>query len=71
MANTNNVETIMRNAIDSATSREHEYVTLEHIVLSLLDDPEILMICEQLEVDVSIIIPVSYTHLTLPTIYSV
>ena len=56
MANTNNVETIMRNAIDSATSREHEYVTLEHIVLSLLDDPEILMICDQLEVDVSIII---------------
>ena len=56
MANTNNVETIMRNAIESATSREHEYVTLEHIVLSLLNDPEILMICEQLEVDVDIII---------------
>ena len=33
MANTNNVETTMRNAIESATS-EHEYVTLEHIVLS-------------------------------------
>ena len=45
MANTNNVETIMRNAIESATSREHEYVTLEHIVLSIFNDPEILMIC--------------------------
>ena len=57
MANTNNVETIMRNAIESATSHEHEYVTLEHIVLNVLNDPEILMICEQLEVDVDIIRP--------------
>ena len=34
---------------------EHEYVTLEHIVLSHFK-PEILMICEQLEVDVDIIV---------------
>ena len=56
MADTNNVETIMRNAIDNATGREHEYVTLEHIVLCLMREPEVVMVAESLDVDVNIII---------------
>jgi len=35
-----NLETIFENAVNLAASKEHEYITLEHFLYSLLDDKE-------------------------------
>ena len=49
-----NLEKTLHQALADASERRHEYATLEHLLLALIDDEA-----------------VSYTHLTLPTIYSV
>ena len=53
--NNNGVEIIIRNALDLASTEGHEYVTLEHLTLCLLEDDQIKGIAEQLEVEVDII----------------
>ncbi len=53
--NNNGVEVIIRNALDLASTEGHEYVTLEHLTLCLLDDDQIKNIAEQLEVDIEVI----------------
>ena len=55
MSDNNGVEVIIRNALDLASTEGHEYVTLEHLTLCLLDDSKIKQISEQLEVDIAII----------------
>lgn len=53
--NNNGVEIIIRNALDLASTEGHEYVTLEHLTLCLLEDDQIKGIAEQLEVDIDVI----------------
>lgn len=56
MSDSNNgVEVIIRNALDLASTEGHEYVTLEHLTLCLLDDEQIINIAEQLEVELDVI----------------
>ena len=45
------VENTMRNALKNAKAANHEYVTLEHIALSLLEDETIVKICEDEGID--------------------
>ena len=51
MSNHNSVEQIVKNALDIASNLEHEYVSLEHITLCLLDDPEVESVLIMLQVD--------------------
>ena len=53
-----NLEKTLREAYQLATTYKHEYVTLEHLLFSLLEDQDAIS-------------AVSYTHLTLPTIFRV
>ena len=53
--NNNGVEIIIRNALDLASTEGHEYVTLEHLTLCLLEDDQIKSIAEQLEVEIDVI----------------
>jgi ATP-dependent Clp protease ATP-binding subunit ClpA len=53
---TNNVELIVRQAIDDASARNHEYVTLEHITRCLMNDPSVQDLCNSEQVDVSQIV---------------
>ena len=78
------IEMLLDRAMDYASERSHEYVTLEHLLLSILQEQPIQQIIKKLKVDVDkimmelshhvdnkmsdIIRAVSYTHLTLPTI---
>lgn len=52
MSNHNAVEQVVRNAVDVAQNLQHEYVSLEHITLCLLDDPDINAVLQNLRVDV-------------------
>ena len=52
MSNHNAVEQLVKNALDYAQRLEHEYVSLEHITLCLLEDREINNIATTLNVDV-------------------
>ena len=52
-----NLEKTLRNAYQLATNNKHEFVTLEHLLISLTDDKD----------GISVLKAVSYTHLTLPT----
>ena len=61
-----NLEKTLREAYQLATNYKHEYVTLEHLLYSLLEDQDAISVLKACAVDT-----VSYTHLTLPTIYSV
>ena len=47
------VENILQKAMDNASEREHEYVTLEHIMLELILCTPIKKVCEELGVDVT------------------
>ena len=53
--NNNGVEVIIRNALDLANTEGHEYVTLEHLTLCLLDDDQIKRIADQLQVEIPVI----------------
>ena len=57
MSNNNNgVEVIIRNALDLANTNGHEYVTLEHLTLCLLEDDQIKNVAEQLQVEIPVIV---------------
>ncbi len=45
----------MRRAISAAQQRSHRYVTLEHLLLALLDDPDALALLEAVRADISAI----------------
>ena len=47
------VENILQKAMDFASEQEHEYVTLEHILLQLIKSKPILKLCEEVQVDVT------------------
>ena len=51
----NGPEVIIRNALELASGEGHEYVTLEHLTLCLLDDDQIKHIADQLEVELDVI----------------
>lgn len=51
MSKTNPVEAILKTATDYAGGKQHEYICLEHITIFLLDDPGIVKICDELDVD--------------------
>ena len=51
-----NIETILKDALDHATKLEHEYVTLEHIALCLLTQPSIIEICSKNKIPVEQIV---------------
>ena len=57
-----NLEKTLREAYQLATNYKHEYVTLEHLLYSLLEDQDAISVLKACAV------AVSYTHLTLPTI---
>ena len=67
-----NLEKTLREAYQLATTYKHEYVTLEHLLFSLLEDQDAISVLKACAVDVSnlkeSVETVSYTHLTLPTI---
>ena len=50
------IEEVMHNALTVAQELNHEYVTLEHIVLCLLRDEKIIEVCKENTVDVDQII---------------
>ena len=39
-----NLEKTLRDAYELATNKQHEYVTLEHLLLSLLNDKDALSV---------------------------
>lgn len=47
----NDIDTIISNALSFATANKHEYLTLEHITLSLLDDDTIVDILSKIDCD--------------------
>jgi len=47
------VENILQKAMDNASEREHEYVTLEHILLQLVNSKPIKKLCEETAVDIT------------------
>ena len=48
---TNELQTSLRQAIAEAQKRRHEYLTLEHLLLALLDNPQVQEMFKGLEVD--------------------
>src|SRR6056297_269059 len=44
------LQKIVQNAFVQAQSRQHEYVTLEHLLVSLLDDDDIVQLLEEMSV---------------------
>ena len=53
--NNSGPEVIIRNALELASGEGHEYVTLEHLTLCLLDDDQIKHVADQLEVELDVI----------------
>ena len=51
MSKSPTIEVIMRNAMNNALKQKHEYVCLEHIMYVLLDQEDVIEICEKSEID--------------------
>ena len=49
---TTDLQASLRQAIEEARKRRHEYLTLEHLLLALLDDPEVARMLEALGADI-------------------
>lgn len=49
------LEETLHRALKEANQRSHEYATLEHLLLSLLDDPEALAVLRACDVDVEVL----------------
>lgn len=45
------IDNIIANAVQSAINEKHEYVTLEHIMLSLLEDPSVVEVLDKIDCD--------------------
>ena len=63
MSDNSPVEGILRDAIEKASSLNHEYVCLEHLTICLLNDQTILDICKKHNIDVEQIIADINTYL--------
>jgi ATP-dependent Clp protease ATP-binding subunit ClpA len=63
MANQDRIEQIIDRAMDMAGERSHEYVTLEHLLLSILQEDPIQKICEHLGADIDDIMASLVTHI--------
>lgn len=61
-----NIEVIIQEAVDYAESKHHEYVTLEHITLCLMNNAEIINICEQNQIDIESIRQDLFNYLSDP-----
>ena len=48
---TQELQASLRQAIDDTRRRRHEYLTLEHLLLALLDNPSVMDLLRDLEVD--------------------
>ena len=60
---TDRIEMILDRAMDFASERSHEYVTLEHLLLSILQEQPIQKIIEQLNVNVDDILSELIHHI--------
>lgn len=62
----------MRRAISAARQRSHRYVTLEHLLLALLDDPDALQIMEAVRADIPAMraVAVETVNRNLATLYA-
>jgi ATP-dependent Clp protease ATP-binding subunit ClpA len=49
---TQDLQASLRQAIEEARKRRHEYLTLEHLLLALLDNPEVARMLDALGVDI-------------------
>jgi|TARA_R110001592_G_scaffold132997_8_gene348043 ATP-dependent Clp protease ATP-binding subunit ClpA len=49
--NSKPIEPIIEDAVILATEEGHEYVTVEHVMLSLFDDEKIIKLCEELKIE--------------------
>ena len=49
---TQDLQASLRQAIEEARKRRHEYLTLEHLLLALLDNPEVARMLESLGADI-------------------
>ena len=49
------LEETLHRALKEANERSHEYATLEHLLLSLLDDPEALAVLRACDVDIEVL----------------
>ena len=49
---TDNLEKTIKRAISYANDRQHEYVTLEHLLLSLIDDSDAVDVLNACNVDI-------------------
>ena len=45
------IDVIISNALENATNHKHEYVTLEHLMYSLLDDESVIEILDKIDCD--------------------
>mgnify|MGYP003875002883 CR=1 FL=1 len=63
------IENIIERAIEAAKERQHVYVTVEHLLWSLVTHPPFKKCLNAYHVDTELMTQetVSYTHLTLPT----
>ena len=47
------IDKVLTKSVAQAINYGHEYVTIEHIALVLLEEQEILDVCSALEIDVN------------------
>ena len=52
---TTDLQASLRQAIEEARKRRHEYLTLEHLLLALLDNPEVARMLEALGADIEVL----------------
>jgi len=52
---TTDLQASLRQAIEEARKRRHEYLTLEHLLLALLDNPEVARMLESLGADIDVL----------------
>ena len=57
------LEIIVQNAFQEAVQRQHEYVTLEHLLVALLGDQEIVSFLDKMEIDSAEILAEVHSYL--------
>jgi len=56
------IESLLERASEMAADRNHEYITLEHLLLSLLQDQHVLKILKDVKTDVDLLLADIITH---------
>lgn len=57
------IESLLERASEMASERNHEYITLEHLLLSLLQDPQVIKILKDVKADVELLQADIITHI--------